>query len=60
MKIFYLITVISLKTLFASAQLFTPGGGVTDIDGNAYQTIVINGQEWMAENLRTSKYANGG
>jgi uncharacterized protein (TIGR02145 family) len=40
-------------------QLYTPGGGVTDIDGNTYQTIIINGQEWMAENLRTSTYANG-
>jgi uncharacterized protein (TIGR02145 family) len=41
------------------SQLYTPGSGVTDIDGNTYQTIVINGQEWMAENLRTSRYANG-
>jgi uncharacterized protein (TIGR02145 family) len=41
------------------AQLFTPGSGVTDIDGNNYSTIIINGQEWMAENLRTSTYANG-
>lgn len=37
-----------------------PGNGVTDIDGNAYPTIVLgNGQEWMAENLRTVRYANG-
>ena len=40
-------------------QLFTPGTGVTDIDGNLYQTIIINGQEWLSENLRTSKYSNG-
>lgn len=39
---------------------YTPGGGVTDIDGNNYTTIVmVNGQEWMAENLRTTNYANG-
>ena len=38
----------------------TPGTGVTDIDGNSYGTTVIgNGQEWMAENLRTTRYANG-
>ncbi len=42
-----------------TSQLYTPGAGVTDIDGNTYQTIIINGQEWMAENLRTTKYANG-
>lgn len=36
------------------------GAGVTDIDGNTYTTVVFgNGQEWMSENLRTSKYANG-
>jgi len=38
---------------------FTPGAGVTDIDGNAYSTVIINGQEWMAENLKTSHYRNG-
>ena len=32
---------------------------LTDQDGNAYKTIVIGSQTWMAENLRTSKYANG-
>jgi uncharacterized protein (TIGR02145 family) len=34
-------------------------GSVTDIDGNTYNTIVIGNQEWMAENLRTTTYANG-
>jgi uncharacterized protein (TIGR02145 family) len=53
-----LILLFSIPFLGIS-QLFTPGAGVTDIDGNSYQTIIINGQEWMSENLRTSKYANG-
>lgn len=36
------------------------GAGVTDVDGNTYSTIVLgNGQEWMVENLRTTKYCNG-
>ena len=36
-----------------------PGAGVT-FDGCSYATIVLgNGQEWMAENLRTTTYANG-
>ena len=36
-----------------------PGAGVT-FDGYTYSTIVLgNGQEWMAENLRTTSYANG-
>ena len=34
-------------------------GSVTDIDGNVYPTIKIGNQLWMAENLRTSSYANG-
>jgi len=34
-------------------------GSVKDIDGNTYATIRIGGQEWMAENLRTSRYRDG-
>jgi uncharacterized protein (TIGR02145 family) len=34
-------------------------GSVTDQDGNTYATIEIGTQEWMAENLRTTTYANG-
>jgi len=36
-----------------------PGAGVT-FDGYTYPSVVFgNGQEWMAENLRTTTYANG-
>jgi len=35
------------------------GAGVTDIDGNFYPSVIIGNQEWMAENLKTTKYSNG-
>ena len=32
---------------------------VTDIDGNVYPTLQIGTQCWMAENMRTTRYADG-
>lgn len=34
-------------------------GLISDADGNAYSTVTIGNREWMAENLRSSHYANG-
>jgi uncharacterized protein (TIGR02145 family) len=46
--------------LGSAAQVFVAGDGVVDVDGNSYPTVLYtNGQEWMAANLRTTRYANG-
>ena len=34
-------------------------GSVSDYEGNYYETVQIGNQCWMAENLRSSKYADG-
>jgi Fibrobacter succinogenes major domain (Fib_succ_major). len=39
--------------------LKTYTGKVADVDGNVYYTVTINDRVWMAENLKTTTYANG-
>lgn len=33
---------------------------LTDIDGNVYNTVMLGQQCWMKENLRTTRFADGG
>jgi uncharacterized protein (TIGR02145 family) len=34
------------------------GGGVKDIDGNIYTSVIIGSQEWTVENLTVTRYKN--
>lgn len=51
----------SYGTAYGNELTFNSGSTatVTDIDGNVYNTVTINGQTWMTENLRVTHYQNG-
>ncbi len=44
---------------FTQNSNYHSGNGVTDVDGNYYSSVVVNGQEWMRSNLKVSHYRNG-
>lgn len=57
---FYHIVIIGALFISTSCTLKRMGSGtVTDIDGNKYTTVVIGEQEWLRENLRTTRYNDG-
>jgi len=35
------------------------GSPIQDVEGNIYKTVVINGQQWTADNWACTKYADG-
>jgi len=58
MKGINFLLVVSLASCIHFCGCQIPGE-ITDIDGNIYKTLIIEEQEWMVENLKTTRYDNG-
>ena len=57
----YSLEDIAVKTVFDcwTEVLRKKQDTVLDIDGNEYHTVKIGDQEWLIENLKTTRYRNG-
>ena len=51
--------ILGLLPLFGTCEPEWQCGDSTEFDGYWYETVLIGDQCWFAENLRTTKYANG-
>ena len=59
MRLFLLLILVSVSSISYSQEVNKEGPNITDIDGNIYKTVFIGKYQWMAENLKVSKYNDG-
>ncbi len=48
-----------MKVVMQDPEGLVDCGKMVDADGNEYRTVVLGGNCWIRENLRTTKYADG-
>ena len=53
------VVVYGNQISFTTLSIYQNGNGLTDVEGNQYPSVLLNGQEWMQNNLNVSKYRNG-
>lgn len=54
-----LLMVVGLILIFTTYCKKNNAHSLTDIEGHVYRTVIIGKYEWMAENLKTTKYNDG-
>ncbi len=58
--LFILLLSCSLfNSVNAQADMPSDSATIKDVDGNIYHTVIIGQQQWMAENLKTTRYNDG-
>ncbi len=59
-NLFFFISIPFHAVFNSTGKLsYSKESSMRDIESNQYKTVTINGIEWTAENLRTSKFADG-